>query len=131
MYYSQAHSKFNIKFHVIFVVKYRKKLLTGNIDKDIKILCLEVAKNSDFSIDIMETELDHIHLLINSVPKLSPLMIVRKLKQGTTVGLWKRHSRLLQSQFWLEKTFWSDGYFVCSCGDASTETIRKYIETQG
>jgi len=61
-----------------------------------------------------------------SVPKISPLQIVRKLKQETTVGIWKLHPEL-KKQFWKEKTFWSDG----SIGNASIETVRKYIEEQG
>jgi putative transposase len=127
MYYTTSHSKFNIKFHLIFVIKYRKKILIGDLNNSLKQLCLDISLHSDFSIDILETDKDHIHILVNSIPKLSPLMIVRKLKQETTIGLWKKHNTLLQKHFWKEHTFWSDGYFVCSTGDASTETIRKYI----
>ena len=60
----------------------------------------------------------------------SPLQIVRKLKQETTVGIWKLHPEL-KKQFWKEKTFWSDGYFCCSIGNVSIETVREYLEEQG
>jgi len=69
--------------------------------------------------------------MISSVPKISPLQIVKRLKQETTIKLWKHYQKELKKQFWKEHTFWSDGYFCCSIGNASIETVRKYIEEQG
>ena len=112
-----------------FVVKYRKNLLKKYGD-EIKELIFEIAKRSDFDISEMEVDKDHIHLMVDSVPKISPLQIVRRLKQETTVKIWKRHPELCK-YFWKEKTFWSDGYFCCSIGNASIETVRRYIESQG
>ena len=57
--------------------------------------------------------------------------IAHQLKQISTFIIYKKHKVELKKHFWKENTFWSDGYFVCSTGNASTETIRKYIETQG
>ena len=116
-------------YHIIFVVKYRKKLLKKYGD-DIKQFVFEIAKKSDFDIREMEVDKDHIHLMISSIPKISPLQIVKRLKQETTIRIWKLHPELKQ-HFWKEKTFWSDGYFCCSIGNASIETVRKYIEEQG
>jgi putative transposase len=78
---------------------------------------------------MMEVDKDHIHLLIDYVPQISISQIVRKLKQETTVALWNKYD--FTKYLWKEKTFWSDEFFVCSTGDASTETIRTYIENQG
>jgi putative transposase len=128
-YKTLNHSKFLLIYHIIFVVKYRKKLLKKYGD-EIKQLIFEISKKSDFDIQEMEVDKDHLHLMVTSVPKISPLQIVRKLKQETTVGIWKLHPEL-KKQFWKEKTFWSDGYFCCSIGNASIETVRKYIEEQG
>jgi putative transposase len=123
------HSKFLLIYHIIFVIKYRKKLLKkyGN---EIKQFVFEIAKESDFDIQEMEVDKDHLHLMVTSVPKVSPLQIVRKLKQETTVRIWKQHPEL-KKRFWKEKTFWRDGYFCCSIGNASIETVRKTIEEQG
>ena len=55
----------------------------------------------------------------------------RLLKQMTTSAVWFSHSDELRKHFWKQKVFWSSGYFVCSTGDASTETIAKYIAEQG
>lgn len=75
--------------------------------------------NSDFEIIEMEVDKDHIHILVENVPKLSPLMIVRKLKQETTINIWKSHKIYLLTHFWKERTFWTDGYFVSSIGEVS------------
>jgi putative transposase len=90
----------------------------------------EIAGKSDFQIQEMEVDKDHTHFMIESEPKLSPLQILRRLKQESTYRIWQNHSEL-RRHFWKEKTFWSDGYFCCSVGNASIETVREYIESQG
>ena len=97
----------------------------------IKEIFYVVELRSDFSIDIMETDKDHIHLLVSYPPNISVTSIARRLKQESTRELWDRYPEWLRRHFWKEHTFWSDGYFVCSIGEASPETVRKYIENQG
>jgi len=70
-------------------------------------------------------------LLIQYELKRSVLDIVRLLKQISTYRIWKQHSTYLSKHFWKERTFWSDGYFACSIGNVSKETIQKYIQEQG
>jgi len=129
-YQSKSPAKFLILSHLIFVCKYRKKLLIpyGNETKGI---FEGIAANSDFSFETLEVDQDHIHCLVQSEPRISPLAIVRKLKQESTVQLWKKHEKDLKRYFWKERTFWSDGYFCWTTGNASQETIRHYIESQG
>jgi putative transposase len=98
-YISDCHRKYYLKVHLIFVCKYRKKLLDNVISSCIKKKILEIANNSGFSIDTMETDNDHIHILINYVPNISITSIVRKLKQETTVFLWKNFSYYLSKHF--------------------------------
>ena len=129
-YFSKNHSKFIIKYHIIFVVKYRKNIISKNISNSIKTICKQIENNSDFSIDMIETDKNHVHLLVNSSPKLSPLMIIRKLKQETTFQLWKKYKNFLSQHFWKEKTFWNDGYFICTTGEISTKNIYNYIKNQ-
>ena len=130
-YVSRNHSKYYLKVHLIFVCKYRKKLLINNFDNIVKNIILEISYRSNFIIDILETDEDHIHMLISYPPKLSVTSIVRKLKQETTIYLWKNYPKFLSKHFWKEHTFWSDGYFACSIGEANPETIKRYIENQG
>lgn len=120
-----------LKYHIILVCKYRKKLLTHLIEKNMKRIVNDIAEASNFTIEVMETDKDHLHLLISSEPKFSPLSIVHRLKSISTYRIWKKHELFLKKHFWKERTFWTDGYFVASCGNVCAETIRKYIEEQG
>jgi len=79
----------------------------------------------------MEVDKDHIHLMIDSVPKLSPLMIVRVLKQQSTIEIWRMRSKELKRHYWVENTFWTDGYFASTIGEVSSKTLKHYIENQG
>lgn len=129
-YKSLNHSKFILTYHIIFTCKYRKKLLVryGN---DIKQIMFDISKKYDFIIKEMEVDKDHIHLMIDSVPKLSPLMIVRILKQQSTIEIWRMHSKELKRHYWVENTFWTDGYFASTIGEVSSKTLKHYIENQG
>ena len=123
--------KFTLKCHIVFCVKYRKKLLSkANISQTIKDTIL-ASQTPDFKIQVIEVDKDHIHLLVDYSPNVSVAQIVRLLKQMTTSAVWFSHSDELRKHFWKQKVFWSSGYFVCSTGDASTETIAKYIAEQG
>lgn len=116
--------------HLIFVCKYRKKLLIS-LGDDVRRLMYDVSSRYSFEIVEMEADKDHIHLLISYEPKMSILEIVRLLKQMTTFYIGKQHEKYLSRHFWKERTFWSDGYFACSIGNVSRETIQKYIQEQG
>jgi len=91
----------------------------------------DISKKYDFTIKEMEVDKDHIHIMIESVPKLSPLMIVRILKQQSTVVVWKMHKQELKKYYWSENTFWTDGYFCSSIGEVSSKTLKRYIQNQG
>ncbi len=79
----------------------------------------------------MKADIDHIHLMIQYVPRVSMSSIVNRIKSITTKRIWNLYQNYLGKHFWKEKTFWTDGYFVCSVGEASPETIRNYIKNQG
>ena len=130
-YISKNHSKFLIKYHIILVCKYRKQLLVGAFEYDMKKIMRHISEMSDFDIEVMETDKDHLHMMVRSDPKLSPLQIVRRLKQMSISAVWKKYRDFLRHNFYKEHTFWTDGYFVSSIGNVSQETIKKYIENQG
>ncbi len=130
-YISTNRSKHYLKCHLIFVCKYRKKLLVGDLDNDMKSIIQSITSKSDFEIEVFESDVDHIHFLIRYIPRLSVTSIVRKLKQESTIAIWQNHKNILSKNFWKEHTFWSDGYFVCSIGEASPDTVRQSILSQG
>ena len=129
-YQSTSHAKFLILYHLIFVCKYRKKLLI-HFGNETKGIFEGIAAHSAFSRETLEVDQDHIHCLVQSEPRIAPLASVRKLKQESTVQLWNMHEKELKRHCWKERTFWSDGYFCCTIGYASQETIGHYLESQG
>ncbi len=130
-YISTNHSKHYLKAHIILVCKYRKKLLVGQLKEDMHKILENIISNSDFTVEVYESDLDHYHFLIRYIPRLSISQIVRRLKQQSTCLIWQKHPISLSKQFWRKRTFWSSGYFVCSIGEASPDTIRQYILSQG
>jgi putative transposase len=129
-YERKNHSKFLLLYHVIFVCKYRRKALIG-IETELKDTLNDIAAKSNFEIVEMETDKDHIHLLVKSEPKYSILSIVRRLKQESTHRLWEQKELHLKQYYWHERTLWSDGYFCSTIGNVSKEMVLEYIRNQG
>ena len=129
-YKSKNHSKFILTYRIIFVCKYRKKLLI-KYGEDVKQIMYDISKRYDFDIKEMEVDKDHIHMMISSVPKISPLQIVRVLKQQSTIQMWRRYASEIKKQYWKENTFWTDGYFCSTIGEVSSKTLKHYIQNQG
>lgn len=131
-YTTRNHSKYCLMVHLIFVCKYRKRSL-DRLGVDVKSIMYTIAEENDFGIIRMETDKDHIHMLIEYNPIQSILDIFRLLKQISTYRIWRNNSNIqyLNKNFWKENTFWSDGYFACSIGQVSKGVIEKYIQTQG
>ena len=96
-----------------------------------KQIIKDISYKYDFDILEIEVDKDHIHILVDSEPKLSPLMIVRILKQQSTIIIYGRHYTELKRHFWKENTFWTDGYFCSTIGEVSSKTLEKYIQNQG
>ena len=130
IYHSKNHSKFILTYHIIFVCKYREKVLSI-FGEYIKQIMFDISKKYDFEIKEMEVDKDHIHMMVSSVPKISPLQIVRVLKQQSTIGIWKDRYKEMKKIYWREKTLWTDVYFCSTIGEVSSETLKHYIQNQG
>lgn len=130
-YQHRRHNKNLLMVHLIFVTKYRKKLFIRPFKEDIKQYLYEACVKHHWYIKRMETDKDHIHILLQYNPTDSITTIVSTLKQYSTYHAWKVHSDLLKHHYWKERTLWSDGYFATSIGQVSQQTIERYIENQG
>jgi putative transposase len=130
-YHTSSHSKYLIKLHFVIVVKYRKHLLAGAINDDMLQIVQDICAQYGYIVDEMQSDVNHLHFLLDIPPQVSALEVIHKIKQISTFRIYKKHRPFLKKHFWKENTFWSDGYFVCSTGDASTETIKRYIAEQG
>ncbi|NRA66213.1 MAG: IS200/IS605 family transposase [Pseudobacteriovorax sp.] len=123
---SNKNIVFSCIFHVVWVTKYRKKYLGGDIEKRLKEICLEVSEELNFDIVEMECERDHIHLLIDVDPQFGVHKAVKRMKG--------RSSRVLRQEFAILRqrlpTLWTNSYFVCSVGGAPMSVIKQYVANQ-
>ena len=130
--YNRNHRrKYSLKVHVVLVAKYRKQILKGSIADDVKQNIYDICNSKGYEIIAMETDKDHLHLLISYDTTDRVCDIIKQIKQQTTYYLWQKYQNFLSGQYWKKRIFWSDGYFACSIGEVSSATIQKYIESQG
>ncbi len=128
-YNSLNHCKYLIQYHIIFCTKFRFKILYNKIESRLKELILNIVNIYDFKIIEMEVMPDHVHLFISCKPTISPTDIVRILKSITARRLFEEFPKL--RKFYSKcGVLWSKGYFVCSIGNASPETLKRYIQEQ-
>src|SRR5574343_268289 len=102
-YISTNRSKHYLKCHLILVTKYRRNILVGQLNDDLKSIFQTIADNSDFEIEVMESDINHIHFLIRYIPRLSISQLVRRLKQESTRQLWLLHPTTLRQYYWYRK----------------------------
>lgn len=130
-YQHRSHNKNLLYVHIIFVVKYRRKLMIGSMADDVKQLIFDICQKHHWYIVRMESDKDHLHILLQYNLTDSITKITTILKSYSTFYIWKRYQSILKKYFWKENTFWSDGYFAASVGNASKATIERYIQNQG
>ena len=123
------HAVYDLKYHLVWIPKYRKQILGGEVSKYLKEVFQHIAEEYEFSIDTMEVVADHVHIFIEVPPRYSPAQVVQILKSVSARKVFKKFPKL-RKELWAGE-FWNDGYFVRSVGDKVTaDIIRKYIEYQ-
>lgn len=130
-YNHKNRRKYNLKAHIVLVTKYRKTLLQYGLDDFVKRAIIYLAAQNNRTVIAMETDKDHIHILLEYDTTERVCDIISILKRQTTYYLWNRYGTYLSRQYWKKHIFWSDGYFACSIGEVSSATIEKYIAVQG
>ena len=121
------HSVYDLKYHFVWIPKYRKKILTPEVAEYTKEVLQRIAEEYDMSVDTLEVVEDHVHIFLEAPPRLSPARIVQILKSVSAREMFRQYPRL-RRQLWGGK-LWSDGYFVRAVGDEVTgDVIRRYIE---
>ena len=130
-YNHKNRRKYNLKAHIVLVTKYRKTLLQYGLDDFVKRAIIYLAGQNNWTVIAMETDKDHIHILLEYNTTERVCDIISILKRQTTYYLWNRYGTYLSRQYWKKHIFWSDGYFACSIGEVSSATIEKYIAEQG
>lgn len=130
-YNHKNRRKYNLKAHIVLVTKYRKTLLQYGLDDFVKRAIIYLAGQNNWIVIAMETDKDHIHILLEYDTTERVCDIISILKRQTTYYLWNQYGTYLSRQYWKKHIFWSDGYFACSLGEVSSATIEKYIAEQG
>lgn len=131
IYEHYGHNKTRLRYHIILITKYRRKCL--NQIKDIVFDAFKYTEeHSHMKIHYMNTDKDHIHLLISFPPKYSISQTINRLKQCTTNYLYdKCYDHLKQFYRRKKKTLWSDSYFCSTIGMISESKVSDYIKNQG
>lgn len=123
------HAVYDLKYHLVWIPKYRKHILSGEVSDYLKEVFTRIAEEYGFSIDTMEVVEDHVHIFLEVPPRYSPAEVVQIMKSISGREIFKRFPKL-REQLWAGE-LWNDGYFVRSVGDKVTaDIIRKYIEYQ-
>ena len=127
-YRTSAHAVFDMKYHFVWITKYRYKILRGRVAERARDLLRQICQARDVVIVRGAVSPDHIHMLVSCAPDAAPSKLVQYLKG--------RSSRRLQDEFpELRKRYWGQhlwarGYFCASVGAVDEDTIKKYIESQ-
>ena len=117
-------------YHLVFPSKYRKRVFDESVDNKLRDVCIEISERYEINFVEIGNDLDHIHLLVQSVPTITVARIVTVIKSITEKEIFKEYPEL-KKMMW-GSSLWSSGYYANTVGMyASKDTIRNYIKNQG
>ena len=127
-YRKGSHCIFMLHYHVVFIPKYRKPVLRGDIALRVRELIRRICQDHDVEIIKGHVRPDHVHLLLSVPPTMAPSRLMQAIKGKTSYKL-LRDFRVLRQSFW-GRHLWARGYFIATTGNVTDEVIAKYIESQ-
>ena len=125
-YRKTTHSVSNLSCHIVWVTKYRYKVLTGDIKRRCRDLLMQICDSEDVHILKGVVSTDHVHMHMEYPPSLSVSELVKKLK-GRTSNILQEEYPGLRKQYW-GRHFWAIGYGVWSTGVITDEMVQEYLE---
>lgn len=128
-YRKGSHTVYDLKYHVVWITKYRKQVLRGEIGKRLRELIRQTCEELETYIEKGHIAPDHVHLLISVPPQQAISEVVQRLKGRSSRKMLEEFGELSR-QFW-GRHLWARGYFVASSGNVTDEIIAQYIESQG
>ncbi|MEG0713001.1 MAG: IS200/IS605 family transposase [Niameybacter sp.] len=122
---SLAHCKWKCQYHIIFIPKFRRKVMFGQTKADIREILKKLCEYK--KVEIIEGAVcsDHVHLCVSIPPKLSISEFVGYLKGKSALMIFDKHPE--HGTKW-DRKFWARGYYVCTVGNITEEAIKKYIQ---
>lgn len=127
-YRKGSHSVYQCHYHFVFIPKYRKPVLRGEIGESTRDIIREVCRAYDIEILQGHVRPDHVHLLLSVPPTMSPSRVMNAIKGKSSNRLMRKY-RELNRQFW-GRHLWARGYFVATSGNVTDEVLMKYIRDQ-
>ena len=124
---SLSHTRWKCQYHIVFIPKYRKKVLYGRLMQDVREIISALCKYKNIEIVSGAVCKDHIHLCVCIPPKMSISSFMGYLKGKSTLMIYDRHPEM-QSKW--DKAFWARGYYVATIGNVTEAAIKKYIAEQ-
>jgi len=124
-----SHTVYQLHAHYVFITKYRKPALRGDVGLRLRDLIRQICHANDIEILQGHIRPEHVHLLLSVPPNVAPSRVMQAIK-GKTSNQLLREFRALHKEFW-GRHLWARGFFVASSGNVTDEVIKKYIELQG
>ncbi len=124
MFRSGSQSKYGLMYHLVWIPKYRKRILKGAIKNRLEGLFQQCAEMNDWKIEELNIQVDHVHLLIQLKPTISVSKAVQLLKGGSSRVIRQEYPEL--EEFLWGDSFWADGYFAETVGRVDESVIRNY-----
>ncbi len=128
MYWTGGHTKHRHMYHIVWIPKYKKRILREKIANRIEELLRECAVINRWKIHELNIQVDHVHMLIQLKPNISVSKAVQFFKGGSSKIIREEFPDL--REFLWGDSFWADGYFSETVGDVNTDMIREYIKNQ-
>ena len=127
---SKSHNVSVLFYHLVCPAKYRRKIFSEKVTKSLLLICFEITEKHEIEFLEIGTDADHVHFLIQGIPRMSPSEIVRVVKSITGREIFRLHPEV-KTMLW-GGHIWSSGYYINTVGQHGTEeVIKRYIESQG
>jgi REP-associated tyrosine transposase len=126
-YQSQSHTKWDCKYHVVFIPKCRRKSLYGALRSEIGPVFRELARQKECQVEEGHVMPDHVHIMLSVPPKYSVSQVVGFIKGKSAIHIARAYGG--KKKNFVGESFWARGFFVSTVG-RDEETIRKYIQDQ-
>ena len=124
---SLSHTRWKCQYHIVFIPKYRKQVLYGQVREDIREIIRTLCKYKDVEIISGAVCIDHVHLCVSIPPKMSVSSFMGYLKGKSTLMIYDMHP---EKQSKWNKAFWARGYYVATVGNVTESANKKYIKEQ-
>ena len=127
-YRKSSHSTYDIKYHIVWITKYRKPVMVGVMAKRLQEIIRQVCAQNDVQILSGHISKDHVHILVSAPPHLSVSKLVQYMKGNSSHKLQMEYKEI-NKQYW-GRHLWARGYFAASTGNVTDEIIAEYIQHQ-